>query len=116
MNRKLKALAGVLTATGLAVGTVVPAIAGMDTGDSSMNPFTGDSYAYFHGGHNAGEQAMIIPGRTPAAQRSFERRFAQDRLQAQFRSAEPAPQDRNAQTPPVNGSGTPATGAPSASR
>ena len=35
-------------------------------GDSSMNPFTGDSYAYFHGGHNLGEQAMIIPWRTTA--------------------------------------------------
>jgi hypothetical protein len=30
-------------------------------GDSSMNPFTGDSYAYFHGGHNLGEQGMNIP-------------------------------------------------------
>jgi hypothetical protein len=34
-------------------------------GDSSMNPFTGDSYAYFNGGHNLGEQAMIIPWRSP---------------------------------------------------
>jgi hypothetical protein len=34
-------------------------------GDSSMNPFTGDSYAYFHGGHNLGEGAMIRPGGTP---------------------------------------------------
>lgn len=34
-------------------------------GDSSMNPFTGDSYAYFHGGHNLGEQGMNIPWRTP---------------------------------------------------
>ncbi|HEY2816197.1 MAG TPA: hypothetical protein VGK44_03575 [Casimicrobiaceae bacterium] len=33
-------------------------------GDSSMNPFTGDSYAYFNGGHNLGEQAMIIPWRS----------------------------------------------------
>ena len=32
-------------------------------GDSSMNPFTGDSYAYFNCGHNLGEQGMIIPGR-----------------------------------------------------
>ncbi|SRR6266576_3755311 len=37
-------------------------------GDSSMNPFTGDSYAYFHGGHNLGEQAMNIPWRTPVPQ------------------------------------------------
>jgi hypothetical protein len=34
-------------------------------GDSSMNPFTGDSYAYFNGGHNLGEQGMNIPWRTP---------------------------------------------------
>jgi len=34
-------------------------------GDSSKNPFTGDSYAYFHGGHNLGEQGMNIPWRTP---------------------------------------------------
>jgi hypothetical protein len=33
------------------------------SGDSSNNPFTGDSYAYFHGGQNAGRQAMILPGR-----------------------------------------------------
>jgi hypothetical protein len=36
-------------------------------GDSSMNPFTGDSYAYFNGGHNLGEKAMIRPGGTPPA-------------------------------------------------
>src|SRR5881227_934113 len=36
-------------------------------GDSSMNPFTGDSYAYFNGGHNLGEEGMIRPGR-PAPQ------------------------------------------------
>lgn len=40
---------------------------GGDSGDSSMNPFTGDSYAYFHGGHNLGEQGTIFPGRVPAA-------------------------------------------------
>src|SRR5690349_9514358 len=36
---------------------------GGDNGDSSMNPFTGDSYAYFHGGHNLGEQGTIRPNR-----------------------------------------------------
>lgn len=36
---------------------------GGDSGDSSMNPFTGDSYAYFHGGHNVGEQGTIRPNR-----------------------------------------------------
>ncbi|HSV17322.1 MAG TPA: hypothetical protein VLR71_02860 [Casimicrobiaceae bacterium] len=34
-------------------------------GDSSMNPYTGDSYAYFHGGHNLGEPGTIRPGGTP---------------------------------------------------
>ena len=34
-------------------------------GDSGMNHYTGDSYAYFHGGHNLGEQGMNIPWRTP---------------------------------------------------
>ena len=36
-------------------------------GDSSNNPFTGDSYAYFHGGHNEGQGAMILPGRAYGA-------------------------------------------------
>lgn len=36
-------------------------------GDSSMNPYTGDSYAYFHGGHNLGEQGTIRPGGIPPA-------------------------------------------------
>ena len=36
---------------------------GGDSGDSSMNPITGDSYAYFHGGHNLGEQGTIRPNR-----------------------------------------------------
>src|SRR5207248_11658753 len=38
---------------------------GGDSGDSSMNPFTRDSYSYFHGGHNLGEQGMNIPWRKP---------------------------------------------------
>jgi len=36
---------------------------GGDSGDRSMNPFTGDSYAYFHGGHNLGEPGTIRPNR-----------------------------------------------------
>ena len=32
-------------------------------GDSGMNPFTGDSYAYFHGGRNLGEEGTIRPNR-----------------------------------------------------
>ena len=51
-----------------ATGVSVPAAhaggrGGGDSGDSSMNPFTGDSYAYFHGGHNLGEQGTIRPNR-----------------------------------------------------
>ena len=34
-------------------------------GDSSMTPYTGDSYAYFNGGHNLGEQGTIRPGGVP---------------------------------------------------
>jgi len=51
----------------LAAGMSGAAIAnrGGDSGDSSMNPFTGDSYAYFHGGHNLGEQGTIRPDRAP---------------------------------------------------
>jgi hypothetical protein len=36
-------------------------------GDSSMNPYTGDSWAYFNGGRNLGEQGTIRPGGTPPA-------------------------------------------------
>jgi hypothetical protein len=51
----------------LAAGMSGAAVAnrGGDSGDSSMNPFTGDSYAYFHGGHNLGEQGTIRPDRAP---------------------------------------------------
>ena len=42
-----------------------------------MNPFTGDSYAYFHGGHNLGEQGTISPimrtARRPEKRRSRKR-------------------------------------------
>ena len=27
--------------------------------DSSMNPFTGDSYRYFNGGHNLGQPGQV---------------------------------------------------------
>lgn len=42
------------------------ALAARDSGDSSMNPYTGDSYRYFYG-HNLGEQGTIRPGGTPPA-------------------------------------------------
>ena len=62
--RSLRTFAVVAFATAV----VVPAAfaggrGGGDSGDSSMNPFTGDSYAYFHGGHNLGEQGTIRPNR-----------------------------------------------------
>jgi hypothetical protein len=60
------ALALVLGAS-LPTSAVAGGRGGGDSGDSSMNPFTGDSYAYFHNGHNLGEQGMILPGRVPAA-------------------------------------------------
>jgi hypothetical protein len=65
MNRKRNMLAGrLLLGAALAAGMAGVASAnrgGGDSGDSSMNPFTGDSYAYFHGGHNLGEQGTIFP-------------------------------------------------------
>ena len=57
-----------LTARALVVGMLVSGsvIAGGGRGgDGSMNPFTGNSYAYFHGGHNLGEEGMNLPARTP---------------------------------------------------
>jgi hypothetical protein len=56
---------------------------GGDSGDSSMNPFTGDSYAYFHCGHNLGEQGMIVPGRpNPQSPEEKARRAANPPAQA----------------------------------
>jgi hypothetical protein len=89
-----------LAAATLAIGISGIALAnrgGGDSGDSSMNPFTGDSYAYFHGGHNLGEQGTIFPDhayRTPPAK-------AQDRNAARRPASGPnaessvAPTQRN---------------------
>jgi hypothetical protein len=56
---------------------------GGDSGDSSMNPFTGDSYAYFHCGHNLGEEGMIVPGRpNPQSPEEKARRAANPPTQA----------------------------------
>jgi len=57
ITRLAIAAAAVCLSTGVSAG-------GGRGGDSSMNPFTGDSYAYFHGGHNLGEQGMNIPWRS----------------------------------------------------
>ena len=66
-NTRLR-IARLLAAASLAIGGSGVALAnrgGGDSGDSSMNPFTGDSYAYFHNGHNLGEQGTIRPNRVP---------------------------------------------------
>ncbi len=71
-NRKLQVLrmVAVVAFTAGASGASVAhggggggGFSGGDSGDSSMNPFTGDSYAYFNGGHNLGEQGTIRPNR-----------------------------------------------------
>ena len=52
MSRKPYSLTKqMLIATALALGVSSVALAD----DSSMNPFTGDSYKYFNGGHNRGD-------------------------------------------------------------
>lgn len=67
---------------------------GGDNGDNSMNPFTGDSYAYFHGGHNLGEQGTIRPDRAPSRPRA-----RQDANASTKAPAKPPKQD-SAQQPP----------------
>ena len=65
-SRRRSAARLVVALAGAAVASV--AIAGGrggGGGDSSMNPYTGDSYAYFNGGHNRGEQGTIRPGGVP---------------------------------------------------
>ena len=44
----------VVAATALVVGLSGPAFAEGDSGDNSLNPFVGESWAYFNGGHNIG--------------------------------------------------------------
>jgi len=60
-ERILRACLAVAVACGSGV-----ALAAHDSGDSSMNPYTGDSYRYFNG-HNLGEQGTIRPGGAPPA-------------------------------------------------
>ena len=68
--RIARSLAAALLAFGISGGASANrGGGGGGNGDSSMNPFTGDSYAYFHGGHNLGEQGTIFPDhayRTPS--------------------------------------------------
>ena len=48
-------------ATALALGVSGVALAD----DSSMNPFTGESFAYFNGGHNRGNPNMLAQNPRP---------------------------------------------------
>ena len=57
-----------LATLGLSLSMGAVAGGGGRGGDSSMNPFTGNSYAYFNGGQNLGEQGMNIPWRKPVPQ------------------------------------------------
>ena len=69
MNRRTRAhgkrIAAIAAMTIAVSGAALANRGGGDSGDSSMNPFTGDSYAYFHGGHNLGEEGTIRPNRVP---------------------------------------------------
>jgi hypothetical protein len=97
-NSRLR-IARSLAAASLAIGISGAALAnrgGGDSGDSSMNPFTGDSYAYFHGGHNLGEQGTIFPDhryRRPPGK-------AEDPKAARAPASVPAPDTVVAPTPP----------------
>ena len=62
MFRKTRNLGKRLTLAALALGATGAALAN----DSSMNPFTGDSYAYFNGGANLGNVTVARAPRKPA--------------------------------------------------
>jgi len=66
MMYKRKVLLTALLGIGLCGASVAHGGGGRGGGDSSMNPYTGDSYAYFHGGHNLGEEGFNIPWRKAA--------------------------------------------------
>lgn len=65
---RLSARPLLMAVLGISLFTSTSAFAGGRGGDSSMNPYTGDSYAYFNGGHNLGEEGMNIPWRKPVPQ------------------------------------------------
>ncbi|HJU20896.1 MAG TPA: hypothetical protein VJ891_00175 [Casimicrobiaceae bacterium] len=81
--------AGMLLSSGVALANR----GGGDNGDSSMNPFTGDSYAYFHGGHNLGEQGTIRPDRAPLYPGA--RQDPKASAKASFGPAKAAQKDKN---------------------
>src|SRR5438445_12356732 len=65
MNRKVSMMKSAVVAVALAAG--VSGIAHAD--DSSMNPFTGDSYAYFNGGKDLPRSGNPVFDKTPSAWR-----------------------------------------------
>ena len=65
MNRKVSMLKSMVVAVALVAG--VSGIARAD--DSSMNPFTGDSYAYFNGGNLGHTTNPPVFARGPSAWR-----------------------------------------------
>lgn len=88
----LGALLGASAATTIAGGRG----GGGDSGDSSMNPFTGESYRYFNGGHNRGEEVTgqsASKGQAQAAPRNPGNAASQNR--GQFESRAPLPYDPN---------------------
>jgi hypothetical protein len=98
MSGKGVSLIGSLLLLGVLASGSAAAGGGGRGGDSSMNPFTGDSYAYFHGGHNLGEEGSLIPWRTPAAKPSANvsgkaSSTAPAAPTGAFRSTEPKPAD-----------------------
>ena|SRR6266567_7655091 len=65
MNRKVSMMKSVVVAVALVAG--ISGTASAD--DSSMNPFTGDSYAYFDGGKDLPRIGNPVFDRTPSAWR-----------------------------------------------
>jgi hypothetical protein len=79
-------------ATALALGVSGVALAD----DSSMNPFTGESFAYFNGGHNRGNPNMLAQNPRPQGTEAAGTREKKDEQQIESKTP-PA----NRQTPPI---------------
>ena len=65
MNSKVSMMKSIVVAVALVAG--VSGLARAD--DSSMNPFTGDSYAYFNGGYDRPQIANATSDQAPSAWR-----------------------------------------------
>jgi hypothetical protein len=79
-------------ATALALGVSGVALAA----DSSMNPFTGESFAYFNGGHNRGNPNMLAQNPRPQGTEAASTR--QKKAEQKIESKAPL---ANGQTPPI---------------